>query len=380
MELERKLQAARAHALLDHPFLGTLLCPMDMKAKKDIETFATNGVSIFYNEEYADTLTTDETTGVLLHETMHPAFFHVTRRGTRNPIIWNMACDYTINPLLIKYGVKLPEGALVDDKYEDWSADAIYNDLLDELGQDHGKGGDGEIVLVDVGGTGYFEDGELTSSEKQEIENEWKERLVSAAQACKLRGALPGEFKNLIDEFLEPKILWGEKLRMYANDVVRYDSSWTKFNKRYIDQDIYLPSVKRLNGISKLVVATDDSGSMTPYLAQCGGEITAIMEECDIDECIVLYIDSAVNNVQRYTPDDLPIVIDSRGGGGTSFEPAFEWVEENNENPTLFIYLTDMFGSFPEYEPDYPVIWVAFDADPEFYKDKCGFGEIIVVD
>ena len=44
-----------------------------------------------------------------------------------------------------------------------------------------------------------------------------------------------------------------------------------------------------------------------------------------------LYIDSAVNNVQRYTPDDLPIVIDSRGGGGTSFEPAFEWVEEHNE-------------------------------------------------
>ena len=39
-----------------------------------------------------------------------------------------------------------------------------------------------------------------------------------------------------------------------------------------------------------------------------------------------------------------------------------------------------MFGSFPEYAPDYPVLWVAFDADPGYYKDQCGFGEIIVVD
>ena len=380
MQLDRKLQTARAHALLDHPFFGTLLCPMEMKPRNDIETFATNGFSIFYNEEYAEKLTTEETMGVLLHEVMHPAFFHITRRGTRNPVLWNMAGDYAINPLLIKYDVKLPEGVLVDEKYKNWSADAIYNDLFDELGDGHGRGADGEIVLGDIGGTGFFEDCELSSSEKQEIENEWKERLVSAAQACKLRGTLPGEFQTLIDSFLEPKVLWGEKLRMYANDLVRYDSSWSTPNRRYIDQGIYLPSVKKLNCISKLIVAVDDSGSAVQYLPQFGGELTSIFEECDIDECIVLYIDSAVNNVQRYTPDDLPIVIDSKGGGGTAFEPAFEWVEEHKEDPTLFVYLTDMYGSFPEYEPDYPVIWVAYDSNPEYYKDSCHFGEIIEID
>ena len=375
MQLERKLQTARSHALLDHPFFGTLLCPMEMKVNNDIETFATNGVSIYYNEEYAESLTTELTMGVLLHEVMHPAFFHVTRRGTRNPTIWNMACDYAINPLLIKYGLKLPEGALIDEKYDDWSADAIYNDLLSTI-----KEGDMPVGLGDVGGTGYFEDGEMTSSQKQEVENEWKQRLVGAAESCKLRGTVPGEFASLIEKFLEPKVLWGEKLRMYAHDLVRWDSSWSKPNKRYIDQGIYLPSVKRLNGISKLIVAVDDSGSAVQYLPQFGGELTSIFEECDIDECIVLYIDSAVNNVQRYTDDDLPIVIDSKGGGGTSFEPAFEWVEENNEEPTLFVYLTDMYGSFPEYEPNYPVIWVAYDSDPKYYEGKCHFGEIIEVE
>ena len=199
MQLERKLQTARSHALLDHPFFGTLLCPMEMKVNNDIETFATNGVSIYYNEEYAESLTTELTMGVLLHEVMHPAFFHVTRRGTRNPTIWNMACDYAINPLLIKYGIKLPEGALIDKKYDDWSADAIYNDLLSTV-----KEGDMPSSLGDVGGTGYFEDGEMTSSQKQEVENEWKQRLVGAAESCKLRGTVPGEFASLIEKLLEP--------------------------------------------------------------------------------------------------------------------------------------------------------------------------------
>jgi len=39
-----------------------------------------------------------------------------------------------------------------------------------------------------------------------------------------------------------------------------------------------------------------------------------------------------------------------------------------------------MYGSFPEYEPDYPVIWVAYDSDPKYYEGKCHFGEIIEVE
>ena len=128
MQLERKIEASRSHALLDHPFFGTLLCPMQMKPRNEIDTFATNGVSIFYNEEYADSLSTELVTGVLLHEVMHCGFFHVTRRGTRNPMVWNMACDYAINPLLVKYDIKLPEGALLDEKYDGWSADATHHE------------------------------------------------------------------------------------------------------------------------------------------------------------------------------------------------------------------------------------------------------------
>ena len=108
---------------------------------------------------------------------------------------------------------------------------------------------------------------------------------------------MPGEFKNLIDEFLEPKVLWGEKLRMYAYDLVRYDSSWTKPNKRFIDEGIYLPSVKKLQGISKLVVAVDDSGSALEYLPQFGGELTsAQLKYCAND---VVYLHKIHNELNK---------------------------------------------------------------------------------
>jgi predicted metal-dependent peptidase len=47
------------------------------------------------------------------------------------------------------------------------------------------------------------------------------------------------------------------------------------------------------------------------------------------------------------------------GGGGTDFRPVFKYIEEHKCNPTLLIFLTDMYGSFPDKEPTYPVVWVS---------------------
>jgi predicted metal-dependent peptidase len=65
----------------------------------------------------------------------------------------------------------------------------------------------------------------------------------------------------------------------------------------------------------------------------------------------------------------------AEGGGGTRFQPAFEWVDENEvEDIDALVYLTDLDGSFPGEAPSYPVIWVTID------KTKTApFGDIIVV-
>ena len=65
------------------------------------------------------------------------------------------------------------------------------------------------------------------------------------------------------------------------------------------------------------------------------------------------------------------------GGGGTSFIPPFEWLEERGIRPDCLVYFTDMGGSFPQDDPGFPVIWCDTTGD---YNDRVKFGEIVRVE
>lgn len=106
---EVRIQKARTTLLLDHLFFGTLLFRLGARPSNSLATMATDGVSLFYNSAFVDTLNAAELAGVLAHKVMHPALQHQTRRGDRNPARWNIACDYAINPLLVDAGLSLPE-------------------------------------------------------------------------------------------------------------------------------------------------------------------------------------------------------------------------------------------------------------------------------
>src|ERR1700759_552518 len=88
-----RIQKARTALLLDHPFFGTLLFRLGAKARNSIATMATDGVSLYFNPEFGETLNSAELIGTLAHEVMHPALQHHTRRAGRSPKRWNMACD-----------------------------------------------------------------------------------------------------------------------------------------------------------------------------------------------------------------------------------------------------------------------------------------------
>ena len=128
-----RIQKARTALLLDHPFFGALLFRLGGRSSTSIETMATDGVSIYYNPGYVETLSAAELAGVLAHEVMHPALQHHTRRGGRNPKRWNIACDYAINPLLIDAGFTLPKDVLIEHRFRGMSAEQIYN-LIEEQG------------------------------------------------------------------------------------------------------------------------------------------------------------------------------------------------------------------------------------------------------
>jgi len=122
-----RIRKARTALLLDHPFFGSLLFRLKGEECRSIPTMATNGVFLRYNPAFVDTLNAATLAGVLAHEVMHPALQHHTRRSKRDPVRWNEACDYAINPLLLDAGLSLPDDVLVDPRFRGMSAEQIYN-------------------------------------------------------------------------------------------------------------------------------------------------------------------------------------------------------------------------------------------------------------
>jgi predicted metal-dependent peptidase len=120
---------------------------------------------------------------------------------------------------------------------------------------------------------------------------------------------------------------------------------------------LYLPSVHR-SGIGTVVIAVDTSGSIgRKELEQFAAEISAISDEAKPEAIYVVYCDAAVQSVQEFGSSE-PVRLEPKGGGGTDFRPAFEWVESNGITPACLIYLTDLCcDSYPE-PPQYPVLWV----------------------
>ena len=118
--------------MLDHPFFGSLLFRLKGRECRSIQTMATDGVSLYYNPDFVETLNAATLAGTLAHEVMHPALHHHVRRSGRDPKRWNMACDFAINPLLVDAGLNLPEGVLLDNRFRGMSAEQIYNLLESE--------------------------------------------------------------------------------------------------------------------------------------------------------------------------------------------------------------------------------------------------------
>jgi predicted metal-dependent peptidase len=72
----------------------------------------------------------------------------------------------------------------------------------------------------------------------------------------------------------------------------------------------------------------------------------------------VLYFDAEVHRVDTYVAGEM-LHLEPVGGGGTDFGPCFDWLNEHGIRPQTMVFLTDLYGAFPESAPDYPVIWAS---------------------
>lgn len=413
----QRIKGARKALVLDHPFWGMLSLKLEIVAdREDVDTMATDGSHLYYNTKYVKSQSEDILLTLWAHEVMHCAMHHHTRRGDREPDMWNSACDYAINPILTDAGFTLWEGALLRGDFKGKSAEQIYAVLKQEKQQqqqqdkqeeqpqdpdgseDAGAGGgdddsdedgdqsqdddgdqsgdgqgdsdgdgdgDGQGDTDDSQGKSGSKDGKgkggqpgqvLDAAEPSQNEAEWTVAVKQAEKAAEMMGNLPGHMKMLVEQMTRPRVDWRSLLRRWVQEKCAADYSWKQPNRRYAPQGIYLPSV-RSEEMGKMVVFVDSSYSTSFVVPAFKAELQAVKDEMQPSELIVVMCDAAVQRVDRFARDEA-VEFHLQGLGGTDFRPAFEWVEAEGEEPVCAVFLTDGYPNNGWPDPaDYPVLW-----------------------
>lgn len=354
-ELERKVAKAKSLLILDHPFFGTACSKRPIIYTDAVPTAAMSATGqIYMNVDWCAPLTVRQLMFLLAHEALHYMLAHSLRRGHRDPLAWNIACDKVINDTLIDAGVgDFIDGGVTLDGAREMAAEQLYDDADD--GDGNGPGGIGNDVGSPVDDNGNA----LDEATIHQLEAQAKIEAIQSAKAAKAAGKLPAGVERLIDQLVNVTTPWYDILERFMQGRVKDDYSWQRPNRRFIANGIYIPGADYTPSMGPLVIGADMSGSIQqPEIDMMNGHINRIIETCRPEKVYVVYCDAAISGVDEFTPDDFPVRIQAKGGGGTSFKPVFDWIDTNGIDPEVVVYLTDGYGDQDTFTTNHETVWL----------------------
>lgn len=377
-----KMVKARNRLMVTTPFFASIALQLPLIETEEVETMAVDGKNMFFNPSFVDSLTFEETVFVQKHEVLHVVNRHHTRRGNRDSKVWNVACDYAVNDILVASGEKIVEGGLYNPKFSGKTPEGIYQAIYKEEKEKQSNKDKGQKDGKGEPGTGKGEPGEIrdypgengkpTETEVQKENQRWEIAAQQAESFAQKQGNCPGEISRIVREMKESKIDISDVLMRFVEMSAKNDYSWQKPNKRYLETGFFLPSLYS-EELPPVAIAIDTSGSISNSDLQ---EFTGILENvlATFNTSLhVIYCDSSVKHTEDFTRDEMPITLNAKGGGGTRFSPVFEHIEKQEEQPICLVYLTDMDCSDWGKEPEYPVLWI----QTKGRKKEAPFGETI---
>lgn len=360
LSAEQRIQKAHV-ALMNDPkyclYSGVLMLGQT-SVEDDVPTAYTDGRNTRYGRKFVDGLSDPELRGLILHENMHKAFRHLTTWDnlyTDNATLANVACDYVIN-LMIKDSdkegkfVTLPEGGCYDEQYRGLDAGTVYR-MLKKKYSNKGKGkGDGEESSGNGDGPpqGFDEHDWEGAKEMSREEKETLAKDIDQAlrQGAILAGKMGANLPREVSDALESKVDWREALRDFISSTCadKDVSTWRKPNRRWVDQDVYLPSLVG-ESVGRLVVAIDMSGSIgANEIGQFLGEVRKICNTVTPEGIDLIYWDTEVCAHEKYERDELDSLLTSTkpaGGGGTCPQCISDYIRDNRLKPEAIVVLTD---------------------------------------
>ena len=365
-DARERLITARIGLLLKHAFFGNLATRLQLINADDwLTTAATDGLKLYYNSRFIMMLKPKEVEFLVAHEVMHVVYDHIGRRIDRDPEIWNIANDYTVNADLKKHKVgefitTVP--CLYEKKYEDWTSEDIYedlmknvqyiniDDLLDQMLDDHldGEGDDSEDGdgNEDRKGKGRPK---MSESEREAMRQEIKQAILNAAQQAEA-GSMPAGVERLIKQMTDPVMPWRELIQTNLTSAIKSDYTWMRPSRRSWHMDAIMPGMNPGEEID-VDIYIDMSGSISNKQGmQFLSEVAGMMYAFDGYNLRVTCFDTKCYNTQEFSSENMENIeeYELHGGGGTDFDCIFDDLKEAGRVPNRLIVFTDgyPFGSW----------------------------------
>jgi predicted metal-dependent peptidase len=430
-ETEQAVQEAislvRRKLMIDFPFFAMPAMKLVAKAGAvDGWSLVTDGTTLVIDPSFL-ALSKKHQVFSVLHEVLHCVLLHMVRRGDRDRELWDAAADLVVNNVLdlcldkssVKPGGKIKEGiyelppwclfasSVGGRDVSGLSVEEVYELLKNESeqngGGDSGDGGGFDRFRNDegeedapTGSAPNVEPGRepglderdrgkggpscADQTKVEQVAARWRETASAMVEMCVSRGFVPAGMEQLIAAAAAPIISWRRRLAKHLTAIVRTGSNWSRPSRRWLGQDVYLPS-RQTPSLGRILVAVDTSLSVSDEdVSQFLAEVNAISASRD---CVLelASVDVAMTMVGTYGPKKpMPREVKMTGRGGTSFVEPFLWAGEQaklgpSKRIRLVVYLTDGVGEYPDWPVSIPTLWVMNQAIVERYRPP--FGEVV---
>ncbi|MBA2666726.1 MAG: hypothetical protein H0U69_06810 [Trueperaceae bacterium] len=369
--LDERVERFKLRLTRRWPFYGTLALHARYRLGSDGSSFVhTDGRDVWIAPSALMGLADDELDYVLLHVVLHCALRHVSRRGERDPLRWNIAADVVVSLLLEELAeVRAPATFVTSTpggvrgtraELKEASVEQIYERVPIAPGLDENPWV-GDLLPREVPGqegTVGVDGGIRPNYGDSDGDVYWRiafQHAVTQHEACRdphdgsgaLALVVGQSIERLADEQRnrgQGSIDWRASLWQY---LIRTPLDFGGPDRRFVAQGIYLDLLEGER--MRLHVAIDTSGSIDQsLLARFLAEVEGIVACHPYVEVDLYWCDHEVHGPYPLTRGEEPPAV--VGGGGTDFRPFFERIARGPAGEHgAAIYLTDGHGTFPTF-------------------------------
>ena len=397
------LGAARDELYIGMRFMDVALSSFIYQMDLSIDLCGTDGMSIFYEPQRLGGIYKENRIMInraYLHMVFHCIFRHFIKQGY-DEILWDLCCDIAVEHIIDKNDLRstrAPRSMLRRDTYrrlekegKTLNAERIYKYITGwDLDEKQLLALRSEFTVDDHKYWSYKKPDEQPDpnlnkkwndiDEKMETDmdtfsKEASEKAGDLNEHLKIENRKKHDYKTFLRKFT----VFREELE---TDLDTFDQTFYTYGlSLYKNMPLIEPlETKEVQKISEIAVVIDTSMSCQgdlvkrfleeTYSVLADGENYFRKFEVHIIQCDeAVQLDVCIRNAEELKEymDDFTV----KGGGGTDFRPAFEYIEEMMENGTYkdlkgILYFTDGYGTFPAKQVKSKTAFIFMEDD---YKD-----------